>query len=108
MPTPRLKPIAWNGQPVTRPGIYADIPLAMYHTQLCTGPSVSSSGLRILFMQSPAHFFSSWSGNPHAIDREDKRHFILGRALHHLMLGEKHFSKLFAAQPRIYPDAKTG
>lgn len=105
----KLNTIEWSGKPITKPGLYSKIPLSQYHGQaICDGPSVSSSGLRRLFSESPAHFYAHWSGNPDYIDEADKKHFVLGRAVHHLMLGEPFFAKLFAAQPAEYPDAKTG
>jgi hypothetical protein len=80
--------------------MYSKIPLETYHLQLiCEGPSVSSSGLRTLFSESPLHFYATWSGNPARIEPKDARHFILGRAVHHLVLGEPFFAKLFCVQP---------
>jgi PDDEXK-like domain of unknown function (DUF3799) len=107
--TPRLKSIKWDGRPIGNAGLYSNINLVTYHRgDICVGPSVSSSGLRILFSESPAHFYASWPGNPNFIEREDKRHFILGRATHHLMLGEPFFAKLFAVTPVELPHYKTG
>lgn len=104
-----FKTVAWNGKPISKAGIYSKIGLDTYHRgDICDGPSISSSGLRTLFAKSPAHFYSEWPGNPDHVEREDKKHFILGRAAHHLFLGEDYFSNLFAAQPPEYPDAKTG
>jgi PDDEXK-like domain of unknown function (DUF3799) len=104
-----LKSIKWSGKAITEPGMYSNIALETYHrNDICDGPSVSSSGLRELFAQSPAHFFTHWSGNPDCIEREDKKHFILGRALHHLALGEAFFSLLFDIPPATYRDKKTG
>ena len=100
---PRLETTPWDNKPVSRPGMYSKIPLdgsKGYHTQfVCEGPSVSSSGLRTLFSESPKHFYATWSGNPQRKERKDARHFILGRAVHHLILGEPYFAKLFCVQP---------
>ena len=105
----KTKSIEWNGDAIAAPGLYSKIPLETYHSSgICDGPSVSSSGLRKLFNESPAHFYCDWSGNPDRIEQEDKPHFALGRAVHHLMLGEPFFAKLFAVQPAEYPDSKTG
>jgi hypothetical protein len=96
----RLETIPWDGRPITRPGMYSRVPIETYHSQLiCDGPSVSSSGLRDIFGGSPKHFFATWSGNKNRIERKDARHFILGRAVHHLILGEPFFAKLFSVQP---------
>jgi hypothetical protein len=99
---PNLVTIPWDGKPITRPGMYSKIPLDTYHSQfICDGPSVSSSGLRKIFTESPKHFFASWDGNPNRIAKKDARHFILGRAVHHLILGEPYFAKLFCVQPNV-------
>jgi PDDEXK-like domain of unknown function (DUF3799) len=102
-----LKRVKWAGKPIARAGIYTGIPLPVYHSQLCTGPSVSSSGLRRCFALSPAHFYAQWSGNPDCIEQEDKKHFVIGRAVHHLMLGERFFSKSFAVRPKQWADWRT-
>lgn len=104
-----MKTIEWDGKPVSKPGMYSKIPLSVYHSQsICDGPSVSSSGLRTLASKSPAHFYAEWSGNPNREEEDEKAHQIVGRAAHHLMLGEPFFAKLFCVQPTEYPDAKTG
>lgn len=104
-----MKSIEWKAGPIARPGMYSGIPIDLYHSNyICAGPSVSSSGLRKLFSESPAHFYAEWPGNPNYEPPEDKAHFILGRAVHHLFLGEKYFGKLFTIQPDEYPDSKTG
>lgn len=103
--TMKLKPVRWEGSVISKPGIYSKIPLAVYHRQqICDGPSVSSSGLRTLFSKSPAHFYESWSGNPDYVETPDKAQFILGRAVHHLILGEDRFSESFCAQPTEWAD----
>jgi hypothetical protein len=91
----------WDGKPIDHAGIYADVPIGIYHSQdICAGPSVSSSGLRRVLERnggSPAHFYDEWSGNPNRQEQEEeKQHFILGRAVHHLLLGEGFFRESFA------------
>lgn len=97
---------------ISKAGIYTDIPLERYHSaDICDGPSVSSSGLRRLFSLSPAHFYAQWPGNPEADEPEDKAHFAMGRAVHHLFLRDLSagsFSDLFVIQPDEYPDKLTG
>ena len=105
--------IDWDGEPVTKPGVYSNVPLDVYHSQtICDGPSVSSSGLRRVLERnggSPAHFFDEWSGNPDCQDQADeKKHFIVGRAVHHLLLGELGFAKAFCVRPDEVPDRVTG
>jgi hypothetical protein len=83
--------------------------MSVYHSQtICSGPSVSSGGLRKIFRESPAHFYAEWDGNPKRKERETPAQFILGQAVHHLMLGEPGFAKLFAVQPTDYENEKTG
>ncbi len=103
----------WDGQPIITPGIYGDVPLTIYHSQLiCDGPSVSSSGLRRVLERnggSPAHFYNEWSGNPDCEEQEDeKRQFIVGRAVHHLLLGEVGFTKAFCVRPAAVPNRENG
>jgi hypothetical protein len=104
-----MKTIPWNGKPIIEAGLNSLIGIDTYHRgDICSGPSVSSSGLRTLFGKSPAHFYDAWPGNPNFVERADTAAFILGRAAHHLFLGEDYFSKLFAAPPSEYPDRTTG
>lgn len=91
------------GEKITENGCYA-LSMADYHAQPCAGPSVSSSGLRTLFMRSPKHFWSEWSLNPNRKDRKEKQHFSIGRAAHHLILGEANFREHFAVRPEEFPD----
>jgi hypothetical protein len=110
-----VEAIKWDGRTISKPGIYSDIPLEIYHGQkILDGPSVSSTGLRrVLEVNggSPAHFFDEWSGNPNCAEPEDKPHFLLGRAAHWLFLeGSKRggaFSKSFAIRPEEFADYKT-
>lgn len=91
---------------ISKPGQYDKIPMADYHGQLTVGPSVSSSGLRTIFTQSPAHYFDTSYLNPDREEEEDKEAFILGRAAHHLLLGEDDFSTLFVMRPEEAPDGR--
>ncbi len=96
----KLESIPWSGKPIREPGLYSRIPISEYHGQaICDGPSVSSTGLRTLFSESPKHFYAEWSGNPKRKESKDSRAFILGRALHMVVLGEPYFAKLFCVQP---------
>lgn len=104
-----LTTIKWDGHQITKPGMYSAIPLDTYHDpQICDGPSISSSGLRKIIRQSPAHFYCEWPGNPERVVKPDKRNLVLGRAVHHLFLGEKFFSALFAVEPDEYPIDASG
>src|SRR5262245_22938384 len=79
---------------IDRDGIYR-ISLDEYHGQPCVGPSISSGGLRTIFKQSPAHYWCYSSLNPDAEPKKESEGFVLGRAAHHLYLGEDYFSHLF-------------
>jgi PDDEXK-like domain of unknown function (DUF3799) len=95
--------IKWDGVSITKPGIYSGIPLDLYHAvNICDGPSISSSGLRKIFNESPAHFYAEWAGNPDREEQDDADHFSIGRAVHHLMLGEPQFAKFFVIEPDEY------
>jgi len=108
-PTVKLVPIQWDGKPISKPGLYDGIAMAAYHApSICAGLSVSSSHLRRLAAYSPAHFYHRWPGNPQFEPEQERQHLVLGRAAHHLFLGEGLFSKSFVAERREYPDAKSG
>jgi hypothetical protein len=96
------------GEIITEPGIYSNVDMARYHSaDLCAGPSVSSSGLRTLFSQSPAHFWASSPLNPDRVERTETQAFALGRAAHHLLLGEADFGKHFAIRPDEFDSWRT-
>jgi hypothetical protein len=104
-----MQVIPWDGQPITQPGWYSNIPIERYHSAgICDGPAVSSSNLRRCWTHSPAHMNAEWAENPEAEPRTATRAMILGQAAHHLFLGEDGFSAKFIAQPAEYPDKKTG
>lgn len=106
---PALKPIRWDGEPISKPGVYAGVPMEAYHgADLCAGPSISSSGLRTIFNDCPMVYWVESPLNPNRIPPEEKDAFDLGRAAHHLLLGEEAFSRYFAIEPATYPDPKTG
>lgn len=99
-----MKVIQWDGSPITEPGIYSGIDLDFYHSpKICAdGYSVSSSNLRTIISESPAHFFCHWRGNPNRVEEPVSPASIVGRAAHHLFLGEKFFTEKFAVQPEDY------
>jgi hypothetical protein len=100
----------WDGKPISAPGCYAGLPIAEYHGgKACDGPSISSSGLRTIFSVSPLdYWFESplRPKTPEELAEADKPHFVLGRAVHHLALGEADFAKHFLVRPDSYVDAK--
>lgn len=89
-----------KGKPITESGIYSGVPIDVYHgANLCDGPSISSSGLRTIFNDSPAHYWSSSPYNPECEAAAESSAFTLGRAAHHLLLGEDDFSTTFIMRP---------
>jgi hypothetical protein len=98
-----MKSIQWDKGPITMPGMYAGIDIELYHhANICDGPSVSSGGLRTIFNESPAHFFAGWRGNPRRVERPENRALLVGRAAHHLLLGQDDFASMFVIQPEEY------
>lgn len=98
----------WNHKPITEPGIYSGVPMDVYHgANLCDGPSISSSGLRRLTNQSPAHYFCESPYNPDRIEREETASLTLGRAAHHLLLGEDDFNTLYVVRPDKWDSWRT-
>lgn len=104
--TSSIVSIPWDGQRISRPGIYANIPLPHYHRgDICDGPSLSSSSLRLLWSKSPKHFWDKSPLNPlRDAGDDDNEDFVLGRAAHHLICGEIGFARLFTVRPDKLPD----
>jgi hypothetical protein len=99
--------IRWDGAPVRAPGIYHDMPLARYHQgDAAAGPSVSSTTLRRLWNESPAHAWAHDPANPNRVVDDDSEAFILGRATHHLICGQAGFSDEFIVRPTQAPDGR--
>jgi hypothetical protein len=99
--------IAWDGQRISRPGLYRNMPLRDYHRgDICDGPSLSSTGLRLLW-KAPKYY---WDKSPLNAERDrsddDNEDFILGRAAHHIVCREPGFSNHFIIRPDIAPDGK--
>lgn len=100
------KILQWDGNVITKPGIYKGVPLDLYHSsELFDGvPAISSSGLRKIYNYSPAHYWAESPYNPDRIEPEDKKHFVIGRALHHLVGAERGFSLNFVIRPERIAD----
>jgi hypothetical protein len=103
---------------ISEPGVY-DLTMDGYHGQPTQGPSVSSSGLRTIWSESPAHFWAESRMNPdnwedvevdgvmvHRLkDQEERPHFSLGRAAHHLLfLGREGFGAEYVVRPDKWAD----
>lgn len=102
-----MKVEIWDGKPIDHPGIFSGVPSSVYHgANLCVGPSISSSGLRKIFTGSPMEYWINSPYNPLRLEEEPSRAFVVGRAAHHLCLGEADFKRSFVIRPEEYPDAK--
>lgn len=106
-----MQPTVWDGKPITRPGVYAKVDMEAYHGRLVAEDeeSGSRSFLWTLFNESPAHAQLKHYSNE---DREDSTEteseaLLLGRAAHHMILGEAHFSESFVFHPETYPEGAT-
>lgn len=103
--------IHWNGQRISRPGIYSGLPMRNadgtgYHQNPCVRPSISSTGLRTIFSQSAAHYFATSPLNADAEPQKTTEPMLFGRAAHHLLLGEADFAKHFVIRPETYRDSE--
>jgi hypothetical protein len=99
--------IPWDGQPISKPGVYSGVPMSAYHGDLCAGPSVSRSGLWTIFDKSPRHYWRSSYLNPLRIETPESEAFLLGRAAHHALLGEKDFASQFVVRPDTWDSWRT-
>lgn len=95
-----------TGGKIVTPGAYLNVPMAAYHGQPCDGFSVSSSGLRTIYNQSLKHFWNGSTLNPEREDIEQTEFIVLGRAAHHLLLGEADFNSYFKVRPTSYVNEK--
>lgn len=100
-----IKPLPPTGK-ISEPGFY-DVPIETYHGDCCDGPSISSSGLRTIESQSPAHYWHTSALNPDREPPASNQAFDFGRAAHNLLLGEGEFAKRFAMRPEAFKDYKT-
>lgn len=94
---------------IDRDGVY-DLSMERYHGQPCARPSISTSGLKKMWPPgSPAHFFDTSPLNPQRREEEDDRpHFSVGRAAHHLtFLGREGFDREFVVRPEKWKDWRT-
>ncbi len=102
-----MKVIRWNGQKITKAGIYSDVPMEAYHGDLCDAPSVSSSGLRTIEAKTPLHYFAGSYLNPNREPEEQKDHLNFGKAAHTLLLSEPGFHDQYAVRPENWRDWRT-
>ncbi|MEI4482192.1 MULTISPECIES: PD-(D/E)XK nuclease-like domain-containing protein [unclassified Phyllobacterium] len=99
----------YDGKTIDQPGILKGVPMSVYHSDCCAGPSISSSGLREIAPPDgcPLKFWDNSYMNPDRAEQGEKDHFSLGRAVHTLLLGEDGFKNEFVIRPLEFPDYKT-
>lgn len=97
-----------DGQCVPGPGLYR-MSMAHYHSQdVCPGPSISSTGIRKLALQSPHAFWKTSDLNPDRYPpKEIGDALILGRAAHALILEDEVFDEHFCYVPSDAPRRPT-
>jgi PDDEXK-like uncharacterized protein DUF3799 len=83
---------------ITEPGVY-DLPNGVYHSDCCDGPSLSSTGARLLATQCPAAY--KWSKENPPVKEE----FEIGNATHLLVLEPHLFEESVLRIP--LPDYRT-
>lgn len=99
-------PMPTSGK-ISEPGVYA-LPIEVYHGQPTVGPSISSSGLRTIWSQSPAHYFVDSALNPKRAPQPDRPAFALGRLAHKLLLeGSDGLADEFVTRPEQWSDWRT-
>lgn len=104
-----IKELDWGDLPITRPGLYKGLPIRRYHeADVCQGASISSSGLRQIWSDPAKYWLGSVYNKQREAEDEEKKHFIMGRAMHHIAFGEKFFNQEFVFQPEEMPDRKSG
>jgi len=92
---------------ISEQGVYA-LPIEVYHGQPTVGPSISSSGLRTIWSQSPAHYFVDSALNPKRPPQADRPAFALGRLAHKLLLeGSDGLADEFVTRPEQWSDWRT-
>jgi len=89
---------------IDKDGMYPNVDIEDYHGDLCVGFSTSHSPLETLFAKSPAHFWDQSWMNEDAEERKVTDAMNLGRACHHLFMGEKNFNKHYVRRPEKAPD----
>jgi hypothetical protein len=102
-----IQSVRWNGEPISSPGVYSDMPLDEYHrADICDAPSVSSTPLRHLWEKSPKHCWAHSPLNPQRIEEEESESLILGRAAHWLICQQVDFAETFVVRPDKAPDGR--
>lgn len=94
---------------ITAPGAYPDVSAEDYHRNphLLPGPSLSSSGAKLLLERSPYHFFYDSPLNPDRPPERDKPHFNVGKAAHDMILLSERWPEHYHVLPEGFSFAKT-
>jgi hypothetical protein len=88
---------------ITEPGAYADIDGDRYHAvEICSSPSISSTGLKTIENETPFHYWYGSPLNPNRPVREQKSHFNIGKGVHDLLLLHGLFPKNYHILPEGY------
>lgn len=103
----------WDGNTISRNGVYSGITLDEYHGKpdLLDAPSISKSALKWLIPAhggSPKAFWGRWKFNPEHVEPKQTDALDYGKAAHCRLLGDEVFEEKFVVRPDTYPDAKTG
>jgi hypothetical protein len=102
-----IQSIRWDGNQITQPGVYSRLPLDDYHRgDICDGPSVSSTALRMLWDTSPAHAWAHSPLNPQRVEETGSEWKNIGRAAHHLLTAEIGFADQFIVRPDFFEGEK--
>lgn len=97
-----------DGDQIAESGAYK-CSMDLYHSQaICPGPSISSTGLRTIFSESPWHFWARSDLNPDRYpEKEASDSLNFGKAAHALILGDEVFAEQFIFVPDDAPPAPT-
>ena len=85
------------GEKISREGLY-DIPLDVYHSDICEGHSTSKTPMMEMIQRTPFHYHRNSYLNPNRPGKETKAK-TLGQIAHAKLFGDKHFERLFEIAP---------
>lgn len=94
---------------IVAPGAYRDIPAEDYHgnANLLPGPSLSSSGAKLILNKSPLHFWHQSPMNPARPGQDNKAHYAVGRAAHDMILLSDRWTEFYHVTPEGFSLAKS-
>ena len=89
---------------ITAPGAYSNIGNDVYHRDpdLCSGPSISATGLKTLLNKSPRHYWFDSPLNPDRPPEKDKPHFNVGKAAHDVLLLSERWPESYFVLPEDF------